>query len=211
MGAVLDHLNQTLPFERYEVVVVDDGSYDRTPYALRLFTDRFDSPIRVITNEQNLGLPASINLGIRSAKAPYVIRVDSDDFVNQNFLNFLSFYLDVNPQADSVACDYLLVDDEERVINRCNCDDFPIACGIMFRKQQLHEIGLYDESFLCNEERELRIRFEKSYRIDRLPIPLYRYRRHESNLTNNKEKMLRHDQMLFDKHGIDSQFNTHFN
>ena len=58
-------LNQTLPFERYEVVVVDDGSYDRTPYALRLFTDRFDSPIRVITNEQNLGLPASINLGIQ--------------------------------------------------------------------------------------------------------------------------------------------------
>ena len=196
-------LSQTLPTARYEIVVVDDGSNDRTPYALRLFTDRFDSPIRVITNEQNLGLPASINLGIRSAKAPYIVRVDSDDFVNQNFLNFLSFYLDVNPEADAVACDYLLVDDEEKVIERCNCDEFPIACGIMFRKQQLFEIGLYDESFLCNEERELRIRFEKSHTIDRLQIPLYRYRRHESNLTNNKTQMLQHDQMLIDKHGID--------
>ena len=204
-------LSQSLPTSLYEIVVVDDGSNDRTSYALGLFTDRFDSPIRVITNVQNLGLPASINIGIRAAQAPYIVRVDSDDFVNHNFLNFLSFYLDVNPEADAVACDYILLDDEERVIERCNCDEFPIACGIMFRTHQLYEVGLYDENFLCNEERELRIRFEKSFSIDRLKLPLYRYRRHETNLTNDMEKMLHHDQMLIDKHGIDPQVNTQFN
>jgi glycosyltransferase involved in cell wall biosynthesis len=175
---------------------------------LHLFTDRFESPIHVITNKKNLGLPASINRGIRAASAPYIVRVDSDDFVNSNFLNFLSFYLDVNPEADAVACDYVLLDDEERVLKRCNCDESPIACGIMFRKHQLFEVGLYDENFLCNEERDLRIRFEKSYTIHRLQIPLYRYRRHETNLTNNKNQMLHHDQMLLDKHKINALSNN---
>lgn len=201
-------LHQTLPASSYEIIVVDDGSTDRTAYALSLFTDRFDSPVQVIDNERNLGLPASLNRGIAAARAPYVVRVDSDDFVNANFVNFLSFYLDVNPHADAVACDYLLLDDQEKIIERTNCKEKPIACGIMFRKQQLLDIGLYDEDFRCQEERELRIRFEKKYSIHRLELPLYRYRRHENNMTNNAREMLRHDQLLVQKHGIATDVNN---
>lgn len=201
-------LHQTLPVSGYEIIVVDDGSTDRTAYALSLFTDRFDSPVQVIANERNLGLPASLNRGIHAARAPYVVRVDSDDFVNANFVNFLSFYLDANLHADAVACDYLLLDDREQIIERCNCNEKPIACGIMFRKQQLFDIGLYDEGFRCHEERELRIRFEKKYSINRLELPLYRYRRHESNMTNNAGEMQRHDQLLVQKHGIPNDANN---
>jgi glycosyltransferase involved in cell wall biosynthesis len=197
-------LHQTPPASGYEIIVVDDGSTDRTAFALSLFTDRFDSPVQVISNERNLGLPASLNRGIRAARAPFVVRVDSDDFVNANFVNFLSYYLDVNPHVDAVACDYLLLDDKEQIIERCNCSEKPIACGIMFRKQQLIDIGLYDENFRCHEERELRIRFEKKHNIHRLELPLYRYRRHEKNMTNNAGEMQRHNQLLIQKHGIAS-------
>jgi len=202
-------LHQTLQPCEYEIIVVDDGSTDRTVYALSLFTDRFDSPVHVIVNECNLGLPASLNRGIRAARAPYVVRVDSDDFVNANFVNFMSFYLDVNPQADAVACDYLLLDDQEQTIERSNCNEKPIACGIMFRKQQLFDIGLYDEDFRCHEDRELRIRFEKRYSIARLELPLYRYRRHDNNMTNNAEEMDLHNQLLVQKHGRKLTNHTH--
>ena len=76
----------------------------------------------------------------------------------------------------------------------------PIACGIMFRKKQIEEIGLYDESFLLHEEQELRIRFEKKYRIHRLELPLYRYRKHEGNMTNNQKAMKFHHKRLINKH-----------
>lgn len=194
-------LHQTLAHSDYEIVVVNDGSSDRTSFALSLFTDRFDSPVKVIENTRNLGLPASLNRGLHAARAPYVVRVDSDDFVNSNFINFLSFYLDVNLDADAVACDYLLLDDQEQLIERCNCAEKPIGCGIMFRKKHLFEVGLYDESFRCHEDRELRIRFEREYSIARLELPLYRYRRHNDNMTSNFEEMERHDQMLSEKHG----------
>lgn len=202
-------LHQTLPHAEYEIIVVNDGSSDRTSFALSLFTDRFDSPIRVIENTRNLGLPASLNLGIEAARAPYVVRVDSDDFVNSNFINFLRFYLDVNPHTDAVACDYLLLDDQEQIIERCNCIEKPIGCGIMFRKHHLFDVGLYDKDFRCHEDREFRIRFAKKYSIARLELPLYRYRRHNNNMTNNSEDMEHHYQLLTEKHGSKMDSNTH--
>ena len=100
----------------------------------------------MLTNSENKGLPASINRGLKESQSQYVVRVDSDDFVNMNFLNFLSSYLDMNKESDAVACDYLVIDDKENEIRRCNCDDEPIACGIMFKRDHLFEIGLYDEN-----------------------------------------------------------------
>ncbi len=194
-------LHQTLPQEAYEIIVINDGSTDRTPYALELFHDA----IHTITNDNNLGLPASINRGITAATGQYIVRVDADDYVNSSFLNFLSYFLDQNPDIDAVACDYWLFNDDEEWLERVSCMDRPIACGIMFRKQHLIEIGMYDEMFRCHEDRDLRIRFEQKYRITRLELPLYRYRRHENNLTNNAEAMEHHARKLNQKHGAEPE------
>ncbi|MBX7148102.1 glycosyltransferase family 2 protein [bacterium] len=190
-------LAQNFPREDYEIIVIDDGSQDRTSYALELFHD----DITLVKNETNLGLPASLNRGIRASNAPYLVRVDSDDYINAEFLRILSLFLSHNLHMDAVACDYLLVDDREEVIARKNCLEDPIACGVMFRTEQLIDIGLYDETFLLHEDRDLRIRFEKKYKIHRLELPLYRYRRHSNNITNNVEAMNLHRDNLIKKHG----------
>ena len=103
---------------------------------------------------------------------------------------------------DAVACDYNLVNNKENVLSRENCIENPIACGIMFNKDQIIKIGLYDENFLLHEERDLRIRFLKKYNIHRLELPLYRYRKHENNMTNNKNDMDYHMSNLEKKHNL---------
>mgnify|MGYP000969530494 CR=1 FL=1 len=70
----------------------------------------------------------------------------------------------------------------------------------MFRKDLLYEIGLYDESFRAREEEDLRIRFLDKYQIFNIPLALYRYRMHGSNLTSNLEEMGIYAEKLKDKH-----------
>ena len=190
-------LAQRFPRDKFEVVVVNDGSTDRTPMILA----SFGSDIRVLTNDTNIGLPASINRAVHTIHSKYLVRVDADDYVNGSFLDVLYMFLAENPDLDAVACDYLLVDDREDVLGRRNCMDEPIACGIMFRTDQLLDVGLYDETFLLHEDRDLRVRFLEKHTIHRIPLPLYRYRRHADNITNDTAAMEHHYQRLIDKHG----------
>tara|TARA_B100000579_G_scaffold411009_1_gene401459 strand:+ start:1298 stop:1978 length:681 start_codon:yes stop_codon:yes gene_type:complete len=199
-------LHQSVNDKSYEIIIIDDGSVDRTPYAISQFCDPYESLIKVVTNKKNIGLSASLNKGIISSKGDYIVRVDSDDYVSSHFIEFLRFYLDSNKTADAVACDYVTVDDNENIISRFDASTKPVGCGIMFHKNQLIECGLYDPEFLCHEERELRFRFEKKYNIEHLPLPLYRYRENENSLTNNRDLMEKFKNKLISKHGPEAAF-----
>ena len=194
-------ISQTLDKELYEVIVIDDASTDKTKFALELFNDPKKSLIKIIHNDINIGLPASINRAIKIAKGDYIVRVDSDDWVGQDFLKFMYSFLENNSYMDALACDYVVTNEKEEPIERRNCSENPIACGIIFRKEQIIDIGLYDEDFLFNEDKDLRIRFQKKFKIHRLELPLYRYRRHKTNMTNNLELHDKFEKKLMKKHG----------
>lgn len=195
--AIRSILNQDFSRDSYEVIAINDHSQDRTRYALDLFRDE----IHIIDNETNLGLPGSLNRGIKAAKGKYIVRLDADDFVTGDYLAILYRFLELNTYMDAVACDYYLVDDAENVLERKNCLEDPIGCGIMFRADHLIDVGLYDSDFLMHEDRDLRIRFLKKYSISRIELPLYRYRRHPGNMTNNQAEWDHFEDRLTDKHG----------
>lgn len=178
-------LSQNFPRDLFQIVVVDDGSTDKTSYALELFSE----DIIIINNNINMGLPASLNKAINYIDTKYFVRVDGDDYVGGNFLLFLYNFIFSNKYMDAVACDYNIINDKEFVLERKNCIDNPIACGIIFQTDQVLKIGSYDENFLLHEDQDLRIRFTKEYNIYRLELPLYRYRRHSNNITSDKQAM----------------------
>ena len=92
--------------------------------------------------------------------------------------------------------DYMTVDEFENAIEKVNCQEREIACGVMFRKECLFDIGLYDESFKMREGHDLRRRFERKFRVARLEFPLYKYRIHGKNRTLNIEEVAKFDRQL---------------
>ena len=191
-------LSQNLHKSEYDVIVINDGSKDNTSKILKAFGNE----IIVLENKKNKGLPFSINKGILKSKSRFIVRLDSDDYVNKNFLHILKIFLEENKDIDAVSCDYLLVDDKEKILSRKNCIKEPIGCGIMFRTEHLIKLGMYDEKFFSHEDKDLRIRVNKKYSISRVPLPLYRYRRHATSMTRNKKKMKKHMSKLRKKHKI---------
>ena len=189
-------LNQTLPRNDYEIIVINDGSKDKTELVLK----QFSKEIKLLKNKKNKGLPYSINKGIISSQGRFIVRVDSDDYVNNQYLNILYTFISENSEIDAFACDYYLVDDREKFLTRKNCIKYPIGCGIIFRAENLIELGLYDKNFLVHEDKDLRYRFEKKFKINRIPLPLYRYRQHDGNMTKNKKKLKKHYKLFRAKH-----------
>ena len=84
----------------------------------------------------------------------------------------------------------------EELIKKVNCFKEQIACGTMFRKECLFEIGLYNDKFKMREGHEIKKRFEKKHNVGYLNLPLYKYRFHEKNRTKNIKILKKYDRKL---------------
>ena len=185
----------------YEVVVVDDASTDDTVEVLEKF-ETYPN-YRYIVNQENVGVAEAANVGIRACYGRYFVRVDADDYVNQDLLFFLVRYLEENHDAFCVSCDYYLVDEFGNKIERKYAEQAPVSCGIMYRTDIITKYGLYDGRFRHREEEELRSRLAKYYNIHHLRMPLYRYRMHKYNKTKNLPEMERYESLLKELHERD--------
>jgi glycosyltransferase involved in cell wall biosynthesis len=194
--AVRSALEQSLPKESFEIIVVDDASTDLTKDVLSIYHD----DLRIFHLEQNVGLAAARNFGIRKAKGQFILFLDADDYLHRDILKVQKLFLEENNNLDAVSSDYWLVDERGNHIKHVNAEESPIACGIMFRKDFLFNIGLYDEKFRAREEEDLRIRWTEKYNVYNLIVPLYRYRMHDNNLTKNSEEMQKYKEHLNTKH-----------
>ena len=180
--------------DNFEIILIDDKSTDSTKKILQNFSDLEN--LRIHSNKKNIGLPKSLNKAIKLSKGRYVTRVDSDDYVQRNFLFLSKLFLDMNREYQAVAVDYIKVNNFETVLSKENCLKNEIACGIMYRKECLINIGLYNEKFKMREGHEINQRFKKKFRIGRLELPLYKYRMHEKNRTKNLKRVNYFDKLL---------------
>ena len=189
-------ISQTFDKSKFEVVIVNDDPDESIDDVLIIFKDKLN--IRIINNEKNIGLPASLNRILKTSLSKYFVRVDCDDYVSSHFLYILANFLNnstgprilnSNCNYQAVACDYFKVNDEGTILSRHNSEEEFIACGIMFTYESLANLGFYNENFKMREGHELKNRYEEKYQIYNLRMPLYRYRIHSSNRTNNIEEV----------------------
>lgn len=183
--AIRSCLKQSLNQNAYEVIVVDDASTDESWDVIDGFKDRI-VPIKLYTN---VGVAEASNIGIRNALGRFIIRVDSDDYINEHTLLLMSEILNDNPDIGFVYCDHIRVDKNEKHLERVNLTTlekiFRHGAGMMFRKSYLEAIGLYDKEFRNAEDFELLSRYIKNFNGFHLPVALYRYRQHDTNMTND--------------------------
>ena len=73
----------------WELIVVDNGSTDRTPDYLAGVSDIASVPVTVITNATNRGFPAAVNQGLKAARGGYLVLLNNDVIVTDGWLEQL--------------------------------------------------------------------------------------------------------------------------
>lgn len=199
-------------YTSYEVIVINDGSPDTEALerVLAPFRDRI-----VYLMQENRGVSAARNRGIRSARGEYIAFLDSDDRWVPEYLENQLGILEVNPGIDVLFPDALLFGDspeagrratelspsdaevtfESLVTQRCSVRNFITA-----RREFLLRTGLFDESLRSSEDFDLWIRIVKQGgRIEFNRAVLVHYRRHAASHTADPIWMGEHMLRVFDK------------
>ena len=84
-----------------ELIIVNDGSSDNTQKVLLKLQEKYKE-IKLINNTENIGCPATRNIGIEQAKNPLIFNMDADDVLATNSINLLQKYL-IKNNADISA------------------------------------------------------------------------------------------------------------
>ena len=87
-------INQSYGFENIELVLVNDGSKDRSLEICNKYKEKY-SNIKVITKE-NSGVSDTRNLGFKESTGKYIMFLDADDLINKDSIKYLSKFLDEN-------------------------------------------------------------------------------------------------------------------
>lgn len=114
IGKCLDSLlNQDINSSDYEIIVVNDGSTDRTKEIVEGYVSSHSNVILI--NQQNKGLSGARNSGVKVARGSYVMYIDSDDYIEKNVLGGLLAQAE-RDNLDVLRYNYRNVDEDYKVI-----------------------------------------------------------------------------------------------
>lgn len=141
------------PFEDFEIIISDDASTDNTKEVVDNFND---IRITYMRNQENSGLSVTRNAALRKARGEYVVMMDDDSVLSNNFLPELSKL--VTKEKIGVFCPKILDpvtkypfvkifdDDREKYLGY---SDFYYFIGLahVFSCEVIKRSGYYDEKF----------------------------------------------------------------
>jgi len=193
--AIKNVLNQT--FTDFELIVINDGSTDKTEEIILSFND---DRIHYIKNETNIKLIATLNKGIDLAQGKYIARIDADDVCMPERFEKQIDFLENHP--DYVLCGSwaYIIDSKGEKTGRVRYIDTHnlLKISLLFTVPLIHPSVMaqtnilkqfkYSISALHTEDFELWIRIVNAgYKIANIPEYLIKYRWHDTNISVENE------------------------
>ncbi len=187
-------------FADFELVIIDDCSKDGSA---ELVSRNSDPRIRLIKNEQNLGVARTLNVGLRFCRGEFIARMDADDIADPSRLERQHDFLVSHKDIDVVGADIIRMDSagNDLAEQHRNPDTWGklkwlmfLNCSIahptiMARKTFFEKVGEY--SIVTGEDFALwHTAIDKGLRLQNLPLPLLRYRVHVKSIS--KARVLEH-------------------
>lgn len=203
-------LSQT--YQNLEVLLVDDGSTDRSVNIINTYND---SRIRLVQNPENMGIPYTRNVGLKEAKGEYMAIMDSDDISDPERIEKQINYLEKNKDVDAVGSFYLKFG--HKSIKKVTTKYItPEAVKIMLlffdpianpsatvRLKTIKDKNIqYNPKFFVAQDYELWVQLSKFGKIGIIPEFLLNYRSGHENITKKsvRDKKKKRLQLISEIH-----------
>jgi glycosyltransferase involved in cell wall biosynthesis len=186
-AAIESCLQQT--YRHFELIIVNDCSTDNTSTILKEWAHK-DGRIKVVTNNQNKKLPASLNNGFQHASGELFTWISDDNYFAPHALQTLVSELQNSERTDIVYSSYYFIDEPgniqdsfgyipEELLFKCS----PGACFLY--KREVHEqLGGFDTQKFRMEDMDFWLRAATMFRYKYIDQKnLYFYRKHTNSLT----------------------------
>lgn len=200
LGLALDSM-LAQGFGDFELLILDDASRDDTAAIAGDYAAR-DPRVRLLRNEANAKIAATLNRGIEAARAPYVVRMDADDWSYPERLERQVAFMDQHPEvvlsgSTIEICDarmqplnrrrYPLTDEEIRA----QMFFFSPFChpAIICRTEALRRAGGYNASLEVAQDYDLYFRMGRLGRLANLEDCLHRLRTHPASSSLSRGRM----------------------
>ena len=196
-------------FHDWELILVDDGSADRSFEVARRVQD---PRVRLVRGDCNRGLSARLNQIAHMARGQYLARMDADDLMHPQRLTWQIAILDERPEVELVGSAMYSLDHSDRprgIRGNTQPDVSPI--GVLKHAPLVHPtITARTEWFLRNpynedchrsEDRELYVRTFRRLKFVQLCDPLYFCREEFSVRLDKYQRSCREDRMIFRQYG----------
>ena len=198
-AAVASILAQT--FADFELLVIDDGSSDRSGEVTQHTQDR---RVRLLRHERNLGVAKTRNAGIDAARGQYLAFLDSDDIAQPTRLAKQAAFLDRHLDHAAVGAWVDWMDEDGRPLGRIKrrpVAPSDVAALRLFRQGIENTASMartailrdyrHDESFTVSEDFEIWARIAAQHAIANLPEVLVRRRTHTQQISKGKDEQTR--------------------
>lgn len=160
-------------FSDWELIVTEDGSRDSTEDIVREFARSVPQSVRYDRHTENLGLPATRNTGIASARGEWIALLDSDDVWTTGHLESVAALIP-GTSAELIHAGSVLFDSdsgrelEVRAPSAKVVSEFPRSLfngeyiiqpsSVVLRRRLWEDVGGFDPTFRYVEDREMWIR-----------------------------------------------------
>lgn len=198
------YLNNKLPLNEYEVIVINDGSTDNGPLIVQRLKKEF-SNITLI-NKENGGQSSARNIGFNVAKGKYLFCLDSDDFVNNSELLRALQYCEENT-LDMLPVAIQAFDESYKPLSNKK-DGYSIIdqvitggefmnryvvsgsmCRYFYRTSLLHQNELRLTEGIYHEDEEFVVKFMTySHRVSYQAHSVYKQLVRHNSTINNRDK-----------------------
>jgi glycosyltransferase involved in cell wall biosynthesis len=196
-------------YSHFEIIVIDDGSRDSTAEV----TTRYPE-VRYVWQE-NQGLSAARNTGLRQSRGSYLIFLDADDLLLPDALEIGLNCLKERPDCAFVSGhsrsiredgsllkeypQYPIGDNHYLALLQGNYIGVPAT--VIYRRAALETIGGFDTSLPVCEDYDLYLRLAQKFPLYRHAQVVAEYRRHGANMSGNITLMLKTGLAVLDSHG----------